>query len=86
MVMIQIYTINGKYDKALLHRDQSLVDDVRRVKQLLYPHDQPQERVYGVSYFAARYGEGAFVERVLAAVEPFDARPRDLKWPVSQGA
>ena len=71
----------GKYEKALLHQDQGLVDDVRRVKQLLYPQDVPQERFYGLPYFAARYGERAFVERVLAAIDPFDPRPRDLTWP-----
>jgi bacillithiol biosynthesis cysteine-adding enzyme BshC len=67
-----------KVERARQHRDQTLVDDVRRVKQLLFPNGAPQERVYGLSYFAGRYGERAFVERVLAAVDPFDPSPKDL--------
>jgi bacillithiol biosynthesis cysteine-adding enzyme BshC len=77
--------LSHKYETALLHQDQGLVDDVRRVKQLLFPQDVPQERFYGLAYFAARYGERAFVERVLAAIDPFDPRPRDLMWPRPEG-
>jgi len=77
-VAMAVSKLAAKYDTALLHQDQAAVDDVRRVKQLLYPYDTPQERVYGLSYFAARYGERTFVEQVLGAIEPFDPRPRDL--------
>jgi bacillithiol biosynthesis cysteine-adding enzyme BshC len=82
-VKMAVSKLVGKYEKALLHQDQGLVDDVHRVKQLLYPQDVPQERFYGLPYFAARYGERVFVERVLAAVDPFDPRPQDLTWPGS---
>jgi uncharacterized protein YllA (UPF0747 family) len=77
-VQMAVTKLAGKYDKALLHQDQQAVDDVRLVKQLLYPQGVPQERFYGPSYFAARYGERAFVEQVLAAIDPFDPSPRDL--------
>jgi len=80
-VEMAVSKLAAKYDKALLHQEQSVVDDIRSVKQRLYPHDIPQERFYGLAYFAARYGERACVERVLAAVDPFDPRPRDLNWP-----
>jgi bacillithiol synthase len=80
-VEMAVSKLGGKYDKALLYRDQSVVDDVARLKQLLYPQGLPQERFYGLSYFAARYGECALVDQVLAAVEPFDPRPRDLVLP-----
>jgi hypothetical protein len=68
----------AKYEKASLHRDQKLVDDVRRLKRLLYPGDAPQERFYGLPSFAARFGEREFVHAVLAAVRPFEFAPRDL--------
>lgn len=67
-----------KYEKSLLHRDQVRVADVRRLQSLLYPQGKPQERCHGVSYYAARYGERAFISQVLASIEPFDATPREL--------
>jgi bacillithiol biosynthesis cysteine-adding enzyme BshC len=67
-----------RIERAALHRDQDLVNEVRRLKMALYPHDMPQERYYGLSYFAARYGQRPFVERVLATIEPFDPSRRDL--------
>jgi uncharacterized protein YllA (UPF0747 family) len=65
--------------RASAHRDERLVDDVRRLKLLLHPGDVPQERFYGLPWFAARYGERAFVARVLDAIAPFDPAPRDLR-------
>jgi bacillithiol biosynthesis cysteine-adding enzyme BshC len=73
-----IAKLTAKYEKALLHHDESLVADVRRLKQRLYPQDVPQERFYGIAYFAARYGEDAFKRAVLRAISPFDGSPRDL--------
>ena len=68
----------GKHERALLHRDERLVEDVRRVRQALLPDEKPQERVLGMSSFAARDGQRAFIERVLGAVRPFDFAPGDL--------
>jgi hypothetical protein len=68
----------SKIESARHHQDQARVDDVARLKQLLFPKGAPQERFYGFSYFAARYGERAFVERVLSALDPFDATPKDI--------
>ena len=44
-----------------------------------FPHGQPQERVYGISYFAAKHGERAFVERVLAAAADPADEPVDVE-------
>ena len=71
--------LRKKYEKALFHQDRSRIDEIERLKTLLYPESAPQERVYGISYFAARYGARALVERVLESVTPFDAQPRDLR-------
>jgi bacillithiol biosynthesis cysteine-adding enzyme BshC len=77
-VQTAVSKLAAKYEKASLHRDQKLVDDVRRLKRLLYPGDAPQERFYGLPSFAARFGEREFVHAVLAAVRPFEFAPRDL--------
>jgi uncharacterized protein YllA (UPF0747 family) len=73
-----IAKLTAKYEKALLHQDDALVADVRRLQQSLYPGGVPQERFYGISYFAARYGEGALKRSVLDAIRPFDGMPRDV--------
>ncbi len=71
--------LGEKYDKARLHRDQSTVEEVRRLQAWIYPEGKPQERVYGVSYFAAKHGERAFIDRIVAAAEPFDAALKDIE-------
>lgn len=71
--------LREKYEKALLHQDRALVEEVQRLKAALHPRGEPQERVYGVSYFAARYGEREFVEKVLAAIVPFDPALLELR-------
>lgn len=79
-VAAAVSKLAAKYDSARLHQDEQLVADVRRFKQALYPQDVPQERFYGLSYFAARYGEHELVARVVDAVAPFDPTARDLSW------
>jgi len=51
---------------------------LQRLQWRLYPNGHPQERYYGMSYFAARYGERPFIERVLATAAPFEVAPKDL--------
>jgi uncharacterized protein YllA (UPF0747 family) len=70
--------LGEKLDRALAHRDAARVEDVRRLQAWLRPHGLPQERVFGISYFAARHGERAFVERVVEEAEPFAGTVRDL--------
>ncbi len=67
-----------KIEAARRRSDQSRVEDLRSSQSLLFPRGEPQERYYGLPYFGARYGDRAFVERVLAAIRPFDATPGDL--------
>ncbi|HYC00893.1 MAG TPA: bacillithiol biosynthesis cysteine-adding enzyme BshC [Candidatus Limnocylindrales bacterium] len=67
-----------KIERARLYRDQSLVEDVRRLRTWLRPEGQPQERYYGLAYFAARYGERAVLETVLHAIDPFAGAAIDV--------
>lgn len=69
-----------KIGTAHLHADRARLDELQQVRWALAPHGVPQERYYGPSFFMARWGERAFVERVLATIEPFDPTPRDLVW------
>jgi bacillithiol biosynthesis cysteine-adding enzyme BshC len=57
-------------DKALLLRDRETVADLERIRDRLIPRGVPQERFFAPASFAARYGQRAFVDRVLAAAEP----------------
>lgn len=52
--------------------------DVQRLRVMLQPNGVPQEREYCLAYFASRFGERAFLERVLQAIEPFDAARKEL--------
>lgn len=60
-----------KVERAELHRNDEDVERVRRLQDALFPDGQPQERVFGFSRYAARYGEGAFLEAILRAFDPF---------------
>ena len=68
----------SKYRHAQRHRHEDLLEAARRIKRLLMPESMPQERFFGFSYFAARYGERELLDRILAAVEPFDPEMRNL--------
>jgi bacillithiol biosynthesis cysteine-adding enzyme BshC len=65
-------------DRARLLRNRDAVDALRRVQTRLWPRGIPQERFFGLSSFAARYGQRTFVERVLAAATPFATGFEDL--------
>jgi bacillithiol biosynthesis cysteine-adding enzyme BshC len=73
-----VHRLLGKYETARLHDRSDLVEAVRHIKQRLHPEGIPQERFFGLPYFAARYGERGFLERVLESIEPYQASPRDL--------
>jgi len=70
--------LGRSYDRARLLRDRELVDDVKRAQARLLPWGIPQERFFGISSFAARYGQRAFTERVLAAALPLRTGIEDL--------
>lgn len=67
------------YSQALLSHDSQRVSEVRRLKQLLFPGAVPQERVYSFAYFAARYGERALIEQLLAAIDPYARNITELR-------
>lgn len=60
--------------------DPAAVAAWQRVQQWLFPDGQPQERVYGLVTCAARFGERAFLDRVLEAADPAQTAVRDLYW------
>jgi len=68
----------GKIENARLHRDEGLLREVRHLRQRLYPNGLPQERVFSLPYFAARYGDTAVVRRVVDAIDPFAPKMKDL--------
>jgi len=69
----------GKYQRGLAQRDQVTTERLERVRASLVPGGIPQERVFGLPYFAARYGARNFLNRVLEATEPFSGALKDLK-------
>ena len=69
-----------KAESAALHRDAERVEAVRRLKLILHP-GAPQERSYGLSWFAARFGDREIVERALAAVDLADPSFKDIDLP-----
>lgn len=66
----------GKVERAALYEDASLVEAVRALRARLAPDGAPQERVLGLPGPAAAFGDRALIERVLAAVQPFDSTLR----------
>jgi bacillithiol biosynthesis cysteine-adding enzyme BshC len=70
--------LGRSFERARLLRIREVVDDVRRVQARLIPGGVPQERFFGLASFAARHGQRAIVERVLAAAEPLRVGVGDL--------
>ena len=59
-------------------RDHAALDRLDRARAFLQPGGAPQERVFGLPYFAARFGPREFVQCVLAACQPFSGKLEDL--------
>jgi bacillithiol biosynthesis cysteine-adding enzyme BshC len=68
----------AKVERIAAYDDAELVDAVRRVRAWLAPDGDLQERRLGLPCFAARLGDRAVVERVLAAALPFDPSIQEL--------
>lgn len=68
----------GKYGRALARKDQLASDRIERLRAMLLPNGAPQERVFGLPYFASRFGTAAFVKLVCSACEPFTGQQGDL--------
>jgi len=58
--------------RAAAYADAERVDAIRRLQAWLAPGGAPQERVLALAGVAARLGDRPLVERVLAAIVPFD--------------
>ena len=59
-------------DRQAARQNTALVEELSRLQEALYPDGTPQERVYGFSVYASRYGARSFVQQILRAVRPFD--------------
>ena len=55
------------------------LERVDRLRAYLAPEGAPQERIYGLPYYASRLGSQAFMRRVIEACEPFSGSLKDLK-------
>lgn len=67
------------YRRALLRAEVGRAGPLRRARQALRPNGGPQERLYGLSAFAAQFGARPFVEGVLRAAVPYDGAERTLR-------
>ena len=67
-----------KLQRVTAYEDAELLDAVRRLRAWLAPDGEPQERTLGLPCFAARGGDRVLVERVLAAIDPFDPTLQEL--------
>ena len=74
-----IQKLATKVERVGLYADAERVDAVRRLRALLAPDGAPQERRLGLAGLAARVGDRAVIEQVLAAIDPFDASLRELE-------
>jgi bacillithiol biosynthesis cysteine-adding enzyme BshC len=68
----------GKLERVRLYADAEHVAAIRRLRALLAPDGAPQERRLGLAGLAARIGDRTIVERVVAAIDPFDPALQDL--------
>ncbi|MBN1206202.1 MAG: bacillithiol biosynthesis cysteine-adding enzyme BshC [Myxococcaceae bacterium] len=69
----------AKYGRAIAQRDQVTVERVDRLRAYLTPEGAPQERIYGLPYYASRFGTRAFTRLVLETCPPFSGELRDLR-------
>jgi bacillithiol biosynthesis cysteine-adding enzyme BshC len=78
-VRLALSRLVAKYGRALAQRDQVTAERLDRLRTYLLPDGAPQERVYGLPYYACRFGAQAFTRMVLGACEPFSGALKDLK-------
>jgi bacillithiol biosynthesis cysteine-adding enzyme BshC len=61
----------SRYQRTLARRDESTTAQIERARELMSPGGAPQERVYGLPWFAARYGVRTVIDAISAALIPF---------------
>ncbi len=69
----------ARYARTLAQRDLVAAERVDRLRAWLVPEGAPQERIYGLPYYACRFGTRAFMRLVLETCEPFSGSLKDLK-------
>ncbi|HYH97958.1 MAG TPA: bacillithiol biosynthesis cysteine-adding enzyme BshC [Hyalangium sp.] len=78
-VRVALSRLVAKYGRAVAQRDQVTVERLDRLQTYLAPDGAPQERIYGLPYYASRFGTRGFARLVLEACEPFSGSLKDLK-------
>jgi bacillithiol biosynthesis cysteine-adding enzyme BshC len=68
-MLYQFGKIRSKAAAESLRKDSRSAGDAAYLANLVYPERSPQERLYSVLSFVARYGDG-FVDSVRAAIQP----------------
>ena len=68
----------SRLTRAAFERDVLLRERIERALGMLQPDGQPQERVYGLPWFACRFGLQAWKRAVEAAWVPFDGSLREI--------
>lgn len=68
-----------KVQRIQLNQDQALVERVRRLQAMLFPDQKPQERIFGLPYFAARYGLSRLKQLIQEEYRPFVFALEELK-------
>jgi uncharacterized protein YllA (UPF0747 family) len=68
----------ARYTRALLEAHGALRRDLARLQHALFPGGAPQERVYGMSYYAARFGERPLIELILRSIDPWSGAEQEL--------
>jgi bacillithiol synthase len=67
-----------RHRRAALARDTTLADRVRRLKEWLFPGGAPQERVFGVPWFAAHSGITSLRREILTRSLIFNDSVKDV--------
>ena len=70
--------MTAKTQGQRLYHEKQRIEHARLIQHRLFPNGVAQERICGLSYYAARFGEAAVIDRVLSAVAPFDPTRRDI--------
>jgi bacillithiol biosynthesis cysteine-adding enzyme BshC len=69
----------AKYARALAQRDAVTGERVDRLRAMLVPEGAPQERIFGMPYYACRFGTREFARFVVDNTEPFSGALKDLR-------
>lgn len=77
-IRFAIGKLASKVGRTLAAKDKPAIDRLAALRVQLLPNGEPQERVYGLPYYAAKYGTRAFISLVMKTVVPFEGQQEDL--------